>query len=120
MLAYHMACVSSATSKARISVIEYRFAEGKYERFDDFANELVRLKVDVIVLATPAAVPAMQKATDAIPIVMGYSTDPVGRPRCLEIDDHFVLGRRLHRQVARLRALEDAIDVACSLPVLVG
>jgi putative ABC transport system substrate-binding protein len=59
-------------------VIEYRFAEGKYERFDDFANELVRLKVDVIVLATPAAVPAMQKATDAIPIVMGYSTDPVG------------------------------------------
>jgi putative ABC transport system substrate-binding protein len=59
-------------------VIEYRFAEGKYERFDDFANELVRLKVDAIVLATPAAVPAMQKATDAIPIVMGYSTDPVG------------------------------------------
>src|SRR5262249_22459947 len=59
-------------------VIEYRFADGKYERFDDFANELVRLKVDAIVLATPAAVRAMQKATDAIPIVMGYSTDPVG------------------------------------------
>src|SRR5262249_5490404 len=54
-------------------VIEYRFAEGKYERFDDFASELVRLKVDAIVLATPAAVRAMQKATDAIPIVMGYS-----------------------------------------------
>ena len=59
-------------------VIEYRFAEGKYERFDDFASELVRLKVDAIVLATPAAVRAMQKATDAIPIVMGYSIDPVG------------------------------------------
>ena len=59
-------------------VIEYRFAEGKYERFDDFAGELVRLKADAIVLATPAAVRAMQKATDAIPIVMGYSTDPVG------------------------------------------
>jgi len=59
-------------------VIEYRFAEGKYERFDDFASEMVRLKVDAIVLATAAAVRAMQKATDAIPIVMGYSTDPVG------------------------------------------
>ena len=59
-------------------VIEYRFAEGKYERFDDFAGELVRLKADAIVLATAAAVRAMQKATDAIPIVMGYSTDPVG------------------------------------------
>src|SRR5215467_6906935 len=48
-------------------VIEYRFAEGKYERFDDFAGELVRLKADAIVLATAAAVRAMQKATDAIP-----------------------------------------------------
>src|SRR5262245_63307946 len=60
-------------------VIEYRFAESKYERFDDFTDELVRLKVDAIVLATPAAVRAMQKATDTIPIVMGYSTDPVGK-----------------------------------------
>jgi putative tryptophan/tyrosine transport system substrate-binding protein len=59
-------------------VIEYRFAEGKYERFEDFANELVRLKADAIVLATPAAVRAMQNATDTIPIIMGFSTDPVG------------------------------------------
>src|SRR5262245_25310929 len=44
-------------------VIEYRFAEGKYERFDDFASEMVQLKVDAIVLATAAAVHAMQKAT---------------------------------------------------------
>jgi len=59
-------------------VIEYRFAEGKYERFEDFANELVRLKADAIVLATPAAVRAMQNATDMIPIIMGFSSDPVG------------------------------------------
>ena len=37
----------------------------------------------------------------------------------LEIDDQFVLGRRLHRQVGRLLALEDAIDVAGGAPVLV-
>ena len=36
------------------------------------------MNVDVIVLATPAAVPAMRQATSTIPIVMGYSTDPVG------------------------------------------
>jgi len=59
-------------------VVEYRFTEGKYERFDQFASELVWLKADAIVLATPAAVRAMQKATSAIPIVMAYSTDPVG------------------------------------------
>ena len=40
--------------------------------------EMVRLNVDVILLATPAAVPAVQRAYKTIPIVMGYSTDPVG------------------------------------------
>ena len=57
--------------------IEWRFAEGRYERFADFAAEMVRLNVDVIVLGTPAAVRAVQRATSTIPIVMGYSTDPV-------------------------------------------
>ena len=37
----------------------------------------------------------------------------------LEVDNQLVLGRRLHRQVGRLRALEDTIDVAGHLPVLV-
>jgi hypothetical protein len=37
----------------------------------------------------------------------------------LEIDNQLVLGRRLHREVARLLALEDPIDVAGSAPVLV-
>jgi putative ABC transport system substrate-binding protein len=57
--------------------IEWRFAEGRYERFADFAAEMVRLNVDVIVLGTPAAVRTVQQATSTIPIVMGYSTDPV-------------------------------------------
>jgi putative ABC transport system substrate-binding protein len=59
-------------------VIEWRFAEGNYARFGEFAAELVQLKVDAIVLGTPGALPAVQKATSTIPIVMGYSTDPVG------------------------------------------
>jgi Mg2+-importing ATPase len=58
--------------------IEWRFADGIYERFPGIAAELVRLKVDVIVLGTPAAVRPVQQATATIPIVMGYSTDPVG------------------------------------------
>jgi putative ABC transport system substrate-binding protein len=59
-------------------VVEWRFAEGRYERFSALAAELVRLKVDVIVLATPAAVRPVQEVSATIPIVMGYSTDPVG------------------------------------------
>jgi ABC-type uncharacterized transport system substrate-binding protein len=59
-------------------IIEWRFAEGKLERFADFAAELVQLNVDVLVPATPTAIPAVRQATSTIPIVMGFSTDPVG------------------------------------------
>jgi len=58
-------------------VIDWRFADGDYERLPGLAAELVKLKVDVIVAAgSPATVPA-QKATTTIPIVMVTSIDPV-------------------------------------------
>jgi putative ABC transport system substrate-binding protein len=58
--------------------IEWRFAEGVYDRFPQIAEELLRLKVDFFVLGTPAAIAAVRQATKTIPIIMGYSTDPVG------------------------------------------
>ena len=60
-------------------VIESRSGEGKRERLPDLAAELVRLKVDVIVISSaPPAVRAAQRATRTIPIVMsGSSADPV-------------------------------------------
>ncbi len=59
-------------------VIEYRWAEGRFDRLSDLAAELVRLKVDVIVAApTPAAL-AAKNATGTIPIVGMSLTDPVG------------------------------------------
>jgi putative ABC transport system substrate-binding protein len=58
--------------------IEYRWAEGKYDRFPDLVADLVRLKVDVIVTAgTPGALAAKQ-ATKTIPIVMAVAADAVG------------------------------------------
>jgi len=58
--------------------IEYRFAEGKYERLPGLASELVQLKVDVIVvLGTPPAL-AAKDATRTTPIVMLAVGDPVG------------------------------------------
>jgi putative tryptophan/tyrosine transport system substrate-binding protein len=64
--------------EGRDYVVEYRYAEGHYERFPDLAAELVRLNVDVVVLGTPAAISAMRKATSTIPIIMSNVSDPVG------------------------------------------
>jgi putative tryptophan/tyrosine transport system substrate-binding protein len=57
--------------------IEYRWAEGRDERFAEIAAEFVRLKVDVIVTAG-AAVLAAKQATALIPIVFAVAADPVG------------------------------------------
>jgi len=59
-------------------IIEYRFAEGKSERLPDLAAELVRLKVDLIVVAGTPSASAAKKATNTIPIVMATAGDPVG------------------------------------------
>ena len=57
--------------------IEYRWAEGRDERYAEIAAEFVRLKVDVIV-TTGGAVLATKRATSVIPIVFAVALDPVG------------------------------------------
>ena len=57
--------------------IEYRWGEGKPERFPGLAAELVGLKADVIVTSGPHAIRAAQRATSVIPIVMAIVEDPV-------------------------------------------
>ncbi len=59
-------------------VLEYRAAAGHYERFPDLAAELVRLKVDVLMMGSTPAALAAKHATTTIPIVMVAMSDPVG------------------------------------------
>jgi ABC-type uncharacterized transport system substrate-binding protein len=63
--------------EGRDIAIEYRYAEGRNERFAEIAAEFVELKVDIIVTTGPAA-PQAKKATSVIPIVLALSPDPVG------------------------------------------
>ena len=56
---------------------EYRFTEQKSERLPEFAADLVRLKVDVIVVTGGGVPLAAKKATSTIPIVMASGSDPV-------------------------------------------
>src|SRR5262245_4818603 len=57
--------------------IEYRFAEGKNDRLPQLTADLVRLKVDLIVVASGPSVLAAKSATTSIPIVMTSHADPV-------------------------------------------
>jgi putative tryptophan/tyrosine transport system substrate-binding protein len=64
--------------EGRTVAIEYRWAEGRSDRFSEIANEFVRLKVDVIVTSSTPAVIAAKQATSIIPIVFAIAADPIG------------------------------------------
>src|SRR5262249_39450820 len=58
--------------------IEYRWAEGRNERYAEIVTEFVRLKVDVVVTVATVPTLAAKEATAVIPIVFAASGDPVG------------------------------------------
>jgi putative ABC transport system substrate-binding protein len=59
-------------------VFEYRYADGKLDRLPDLAAELVRAKVDIILVAGTQTTTAAKRATRTIPIVVGAASDLVG------------------------------------------
>ena len=63
--------------ESRTVEIDYRWAEGRPERYSEIAAEFVRLKVRVIV-TVGSAVPAVRQVTSAIPIVFAVAVDPLG------------------------------------------
>jgi putative ABC transport system substrate-binding protein len=114
-------------------VIEYRWAEGRRERFAEIANEFVRLKVDLIVTAGTDAVVAAKKATSVIPIVFGTAGDPVanglvaslarpgGNVTGLSNQSADIAGKRielLREVVPSLRRLAIMANIASSIGVL--
>jgi ABC-type uncharacterized transport system substrate-binding protein len=63
--------------EGRTVAIDYRWAEGRSERYAEIAAEFVQRKVDVIV-TVGSAVPVVKQATSVIPIVFALAADPVG------------------------------------------
>jgi putative ABC transport system substrate-binding protein len=75
--ALHQGLGDTGYVEGRNLAVEYRFADGRYDRLPSMAAELVRRRVAVIVASpTPAAL-AARAATDTIPIVFGATADPV-------------------------------------------
>jgi putative ABC transport system substrate-binding protein len=59
-------------------IVEYRWAEGRFDRLPDLMAELVHLKVDLIVAPTSIYTGAARRATSTIPIVFVSHADPIG------------------------------------------
>ncbi len=105
--------------------IEYRYAEGKRDRYPELAAELVRLKVDIIVVAGGIATArAAKNATKTIPIVMvGQGSDPVeeGLVQSLARPGGNVTGLTLlSRELGgkRLELLKEAVPKVARVAVL--
>jgi ABC-type uncharacterized transport system substrate-binding protein len=64
--------------EGRNIVIEYRWTEGRFDRLPSLVEELVRLKVDLIVAPTSIYTGAAKRATSTIPIVFASHADPIG------------------------------------------
>ena len=75
--AFHQSLRELGYIEGKDILIEYRHAEGASQRLSELAEELVRLKVDVIVTTATEPSLAAQRATKTIPIVMGGGGDPV-------------------------------------------
>ena len=59
-------------------IIDYRSADGKFDRLPELADEFVRLKVHVIVAVPTVSALAAKRATQTVPIVFTYVSDPMG------------------------------------------
>jgi putative tryptophan/tyrosine transport system substrate-binding protein len=102
--------------EGRNLVIEYRFAEGQYDRLPDLATELVRRQVAVIVAAPTSAALAAKVATASLPIVFGVPDDPIkldlvasiARPGSNATGVSFLLSELGPKQLGLLRQLVPA------------
>ena len=111
--------------EAKNVLIEYRYAEGKSERWPTIANELVRLKVDIIVVGGSGVARATQQATKTIPIVVGTAGDLIrtGLIASLARPGGNITGStELSPDVAgkRLELLKEAVPKASHVAVLMG
>jgi putative ABC transport system substrate-binding protein len=72
--------------EGRNLIVERRYAQGDADRFQEFADEMVRLNVDVIIVVTTPAAQAAKRATTTIPIVHPAVIDPVGTGLVASLD----------------------------------
>ena len=109
--------------EGRNVVIEWRSANGDYDRIPELAAELIQRNVDVIVVESTFAAQAVQRATSTIPIVMAIVSDPVGSGRVASLappGGNITGLAMLHTELAakRLQLLKETIPHLIRVAVL--
>jgi putative ABC transport system substrate-binding protein len=104
-------------------IIEYRWAEGKPERYPELIADLVRLRVDVIFAFSTAALPSLAAATKEIPVVLASMNDPVkdGYAKSLARPGGNVTGMTLvdpELHAKRLQILAEAVPGATRIALV--
>jgi putative ABC transport system substrate-binding protein len=103
--------------------IEYRFAEQKDERLPELAADLVRLKIDLIVVTGGPAALAAKGATSTIPIVIAQVGDPVGQGLVASLarpgGNVTGLSSLIELNTKRLEILKDAVSKLARVGLLV-
>ena len=110
--------------EGRNVLVEYRWAEGRYERLPALAAELVRRQVAVLVVNTPAA-PVAKAATTTIPIVFQTGADPVAAGLVASLSRPGgnltgVTGLNVELGPKRLELLREAVPTAAAMALLVN
>jgi putative ABC transport system substrate-binding protein len=106
--------------------VEYRFAEGRLDRYTDLVAELLRLNADVIVSSNNDATLAAKQATARIPIVMLNVTDPIGQKLVTNLarPDGNITGMTYDQSAEiaakRMQLLKDAIPRVARIGVLMN
>jgi putative ABC transport system substrate-binding protein len=123
--AFHQGLGEAGYTEGRNVAIEYRWAEGQYERLTQMANDLVRHSVSVLVAFTTPAALAAKAATTTIPIVFTTISDPVqvGLVTSLSRPEGNMTGTtylNLELGPKMLEVMREAIPTATSMGLLIN
>jgi len=104
-------------------LLEYRWAEGKPERYPDLVADLLRLPVDILVPMSVAALPAIRRATTTVPVVAVSMGDPVadGFAKSLARPGGNITGLTLANNelvAKRVQLLKEAVPTAIRMTLL--